>query len=110
MDGRSGRTHRKRYGSPVSRCRTAFLGRLFWRFLDGLERPSYKERRLLHPETEEPVLLMRLQPREPAEEIGIQLLPRTGRKQLRNGRRPSGIGSDAGPARPVTGFEQVVIL
>ena len=36
------------------RTRTAFLGRLFWRFLDGLERPSYKERRLLHPETEEP--------------------------------------------------------
>jgi hypothetical protein len=41
-------------GSPVSRCRTAFPGRLFRRFLDGPERPSYKERRLLHPETEEP--------------------------------------------------------
>src|SRR3990172_8106679 len=45
-----------RNSSPVSRCRTAFPGRLFWWFLEGLERPSYKERRLLHPETEEPVL------------------------------------------------------
>jgi len=35
------------------RCRTAFPGRLFWRLLDGLERPSYRKRRPLHLETEE---------------------------------------------------------